>query len=147
MSSYILTLLQKLPLATCPRFADVKAEDILLNNVILPRAIDSKNAYNPHNVRLGVIGNEHGAICAVWASHEHDAFDCAVDANKLDCMMADDQDYDNESLTPLGNASELFDLSYAWIGEVEFEASRDIQLIIDIVRASEQGLDNLGGLK
>jgi len=146
MSNYILTLSQNLPLANCPRFADVKAENILLNNVILPRAIDGKNAFNPHNVRLWVIGHEHGAICAVWASHEQDAFDEAVDANKLDCLMADEQDYDDDSLTPLGNASELFNLSYIWIGEVEFEASRDIQLIVDIVRASEQGLDNLGEL-
>jgi len=147
MSNYILTLSQNLPFVNCPRFVDVKAENILLNNVILPTTIDAKNAYNLHKVKLWVIGNERGAICAVWASRTIEALDEAVNANRLDCMMADKQDYDNDRLTPLGNASELFDLSYAWIGEVEIEASRDIQLIIDIVRASEQGLDNLGELK
>jgi len=61
----------------------------------------------------------------------------------LDCLMADEQDHSNEDLTPLGNASELFDLNSAWMGEVEFDAARDIKLIVALVRESAEGKDTL----
>ena len=69
--------------------------------------------------------------------------DAAVDAGSLDCLMAEEQDYDNEDLTPLGNASELFDLNSVWMGEVEFDAARDIKLIVALVRQSAEGDDTL----
>jgi len=144
---YQLTLKQQdFPFAQTPRFAELSADCILLDNVQLPPEIDASDRYNPYNVRLWVIGHEHGAICAVFAGCEQYAFDHAVDLNQLDCLMADDQDYDNEELTALGNASELFDLSHAWIAEVEFDAARDIQLIVAIVKARAECLDNLGEL-
>lgn len=107
----------------------------------LPEHIE--HTLNPYNVKLWVIGNEYGALCAVWGSSEQDALDEAVDAGMLDCLMAEEQDYDNEALTPLGNASELFDLDYAWMGEVEFDAARDIKLIVALVRESAEGKDTL----
>lgn len=137
---YTLTLKQTLPFAQNPRFCELEGEKILLNDVMLPASIDASASYNPHNVRLFVIGHEFGAICAVWASNAQDAFDNAVDANMLDCLMCEDQnpnEEDEEDLARLGNAGELFDLSYAWIGEVEFDAARDIKLIVSIVRATE----------
>ena len=144
---YQLTLKQQhFPFAQTPRFAEVDADNILLDNAQLPPEIDASDRYNPYNIRLWVIGNEHGPICAVFAGGEQSAFNQAVDLWQLDYLMAADQDYDDETLTSLGNASELFDLSHAWIAEVEFDAKRDIQLIVAIVKARAECLDNLGDL-
>lgn len=100
-------------------------KDILINDVVLP------GEYNPHNVRLWVIGHEHGAIVAVWAAHAQDAFDNAVDANRLDMLLApaEDCERDDNGYAMLGNAGEAFDLDYAWIAEVEFNALRDSVLL------------------
>jgi len=141
---FTLFLNQYLAFSQCPVSAELSIDNIYANDVILPRSIDSDCGMNPGNIRLWVIGHEFGAICAVWGSSEQDALDTAVDLNTLDCFMAEDQNYEDESLTALGNAGELFDLSYAWIGEVQFEALRDIQLIVALVRASEAGLGTLG---
>lgn len=144
---FTLTLKQQnFPFSQAPRFAELEADNILLDNAQLPAEIDASDRYNPQNIRLWVIGHEFGAICAVFAGCEQYALDQAVDLNMIDCLMADTQDYDDESLTSLGNASELFDLSHAWIAEVEFEAKRDIQLIVAIVKARAECLDNLGEL-
>lgn len=145
--SFTLFLNQHLAFSHCPVSAELSIDKIFANDVILPRSIDSDCGINPHNVRLWVIGHEFGAICAVWASNEQDALDAAVDLNALDCFMAEDQNCEDESLTSLGNAGELFDLSYAWIGEVQFDAQRDIQLIVALVRASEAGSDTLGSYR
>lgn len=138
---YTLTLKQSGSFCQNPRFADLEGENILLNDVNLPEHIE--RSYNPHNVKLWVIGNEYGALCATWGSCEQDAMDAAVDAGRLDCLMAEEQDHSNEDLTPLGNASELFDLNSAWMGEVEFDAARDIKLIVALVRESTEGQDTL----
>lgn len=138
---YTLTIKQSLPFSQNPRFAELEGENILLNDVNLPEHIE--RSYNPHNVKLWVIGNEYGALCGAWGSSEQDASDAAVDAGLLDCLMAEEQDYDNEDLTPLGNASELFDLNSVWMGEVEFDAARDIKLIVALVRQSAEGDDTL----
>lgn len=132
-----LFLSQGFPFANSPRNVELPGDKILTNNVILPRHIDAFGSYNPHNVRLFVIGHELGALCAVWASHEQEAFDEACDAGMLDCLMSEDQDYNDDSLTALGNASELFDLAHAWIAPVEWQAERDIRLILAMVRAVE----------
>ncbi len=144
MDKFTLHLGQKLPFAQNPPFVELSADKILLNNVILPKNIDSENSYNPHGVGLYVIGHEFGAICAVWASHEQEAFDEACNGNMLECLLSENQDYEDETLTPLGNASELHDLSHAWIGRVKFEAARDIQLIVAIVRATENQKTTIG---
>ena len=138
---YSIKLKQNLPYASVPSIVELEGEHILCNDVQLPREIDHENSYNPHNIRAWVIGHEHGPICMVFASHEQDALDAAVDLNALECLLEEDQDQANEDgeLTPLGNASELHDLSYAWIGEVEFEPGRDIKLIVSLVRAGANG--------
>lgn len=123
--------------------AELAGEFILTNNVILPKHIDLNNSFNPYNIGLWVIGNEYGALCALWGSDIQDALDAACDADLLDSMLSEDQDYDDESLTSLGNAGELFDLTYAWVSKVEFDAKRDIALILAIVRACENNEDNL----
>ncbi len=58
------------------REVELEDERILCNDIILPFG-----EFNPHNVRLWVIGNEFGALGAVWASHEQDALDELVDAD------------------------------------------------------------------
>ena len=117
-----------------------------MDNAQLPAEIDASDRYNPQHIRLWAIGHEFGVLCAVFAWCEQYALDQAVDLHQLDYLMAADQDYDDETLTSLGNASELFDLSHAWIAEVEFDAKRDIQLIVAIVKARAECLDNLGDL-
>lgn len=116
---------------------ELSDDKILLNNVLFPKSIDPDAWPNPHNVKAWIIGNEFGGICLVWASNEQEAFDEAVDANMLDSMLAENQDYDDDSLTALGSASELFDLTYAWIQPVEWKAERDIGNIVRIIRAVE----------
>ena len=135
---YTLTLKQS---PQAPSSVELEGDSILLNDVNLPEHIE--RSYNPHNVRLWIIGNEYGALCAVWGSSEQDALDAAVDAGLLDSLMDEEQDYNNEALTPLGNASELFDLDYVWMGKVEFDAARDIKLIVALVRESAEGKDTL----
>ena len=49
---------------------ELDAEKILCNDIHLPNS-----RFNPHNVRLWVIGTEFGALGAVWADCEQDAFD------------------------------------------------------------------------
>ena len=138
---YTLTLKQNFPFAQNPALCEIEQENILCNDVMLPAHIES--SYNPNNIKLWVIGHTFGAVCAVFASCGQDALDAAVDANKMDAFLAENQDYENEELTPLGNASELFDLSDFWMGEVSFDAARDIGLIVALVRASENGSDTL----
>lgn len=138
---YTLTLKQPFPFPQNPRYAQLEGENILLNDVNLPEHIE--HTFNPYNVKLWVIGNEYGALCAVWGSCEQDALDAAVDAGLLDSLMDEEQDYNNEALTPLGNAGELFDLDYVWMGKVEFDAARDIKLIVALVRESVEGKDTL----
>lgn len=135
---YTLTLKQS---PQAPSSVELEGDSILLNDVNLPEHIE--HTFNPYNVKLWVIGNEYGALCAVWGSSEQEALDEAVDAGMLDCLMAEEQDYDNEALTPLGNASELFDLNSVWMGKVEFDAARDIKLIVALVRESVEGKDTL----
>ena len=138
---YTLTLKQSGSFCQNPRFAELEGDSILLNDVNLPEHIE--HTFNPYNVKLWVIGNEYGALCAVWGSSEQDALDAAVDAGLLDSLMDEEQDYNNEALTPLGNAGELFDLDYVWMGKVEFDAARDIKLIVALVRESAEGKDTL----
>ena len=135
---YTLTLKQS---PQAPRAVELEGDSILLNDVNLPEHIE--HTFNPYNVKLWVIGNEYGALCAAWGSNEQEALDAAVDAGLLDSLMDEEQDYNNEALTPLGNAGELFDLDYVWMGKVEFDAARDIKLIVALVRESAEGKDTL----
>lgn len=52
------------------RTIEMEPERVLCNNVILP------GEYNPHHVRLWIIGNEFGSMGAVWAGCEAYALAC-----------------------------------------------------------------------
>jgi hypothetical protein len=85
--------------------------------------------YNPHNKRLWLLHDHGFTICVVWADSLQDALDEAVDCNKMDrfrVMEENKSDYDCESLSYLGNASEPFDietLGYVEIAPPKFSLS------------------------
>ena len=80
------------------REVELDLERIRCNNPHLP------GEYNPHNVRLFVVGNEFGAMGAVWAQ-ESDALDELVDADLGGRILIDETDADDDS-PRLGNAGE-----------------------------------------
>ena len=132
---------------------DLEADKIICNDVMLPAAIDESSRFNPHNVRMWIIGHAHGDVCAIWASHEQDALDSACDANMLECFLVTDEsdlieagyytdEYDGR-YTGLGNTGEPHNLDDCWLAEVEFDPARDILLITRLARASEGGHDTL----
>ena len=142
---YTIHMRQYFPFAQNPGFCEIEGEHVICNDVQLPGTIDASCRFNPHKVRAWLIGHTFGAVCMVFAPCEQDAMDSAVDAGKMDAFMAEDQsDHENEEFTALGNASELFDLSDAWLGEVTFDPARDILLIVALARAAESGAGTLG---
>src|SRR3989442_10444928 len=90
---------------------ELPAERILTNNVIF------SGEFNPHNIRLWVIGNAYGALGAVWAGNEQDALDQLVDAGLGDQFLVDEQTQaeQEDDLSYLGNAGEAADLTDAWM--------------------------------
>lgn len=71
------------------------------------------------------IGNQFGLLCIVYANHDGDALDAAVDNDKLNGEKMSDEDhaeYDakgwNDSFVLAGNASEPFWSEYLWITEI-----------------------------
>ena len=110
---------------------------------MLPKSIDPDAGYNPHNIKAWYIGNEHGPLAVVWAGNQQEALDEACDLGALDSLLAEDQDYGDETCTALGNASELFNLLHVWLAEIEFDAARDIHLIVKIVRGDANGQSTL----
>jgi hypothetical protein len=71
--------------------------------------------YNPHNVRPFLIHAHGFPVAIVFASCLQDAFDEAVDNDKLDQFLVADQDLpdygdEEEGIARLGNAGEPFDI-------------------------------------
>jgi alpha-L-arabinofuranosidase len=114
---------------------ELEGENILCNDVCLP------GDFNPHHIRLWVIGNEYGPLCAVWADCEQDALDEATDAGLLDSFLVPTEDVEkmtDEELAEcahLGNAGEPANLDSAWLAEVEFQPARDLSLLLAFARA------------
>ena len=141
---YTLHLLRPFAFDQNPESCELEGSQIRCNDVMLPAAFDTASTYNPQKIRLWVVGHVFGAVHAVFASHEQDALDELADCGALDfCRVADGLTVDEDTVCRLGNASEPFDLSDFWIGEVAFEAARDIKLIVALARASESGADYL----
>jgi len=114
---------------------ELEVEKILANHVIFA------NEFNPHNVRLWIVGNEYGAMFALWAGNEQDALDTACDENLMESFLVDDTvelaTYEEEGvdLTPLGNAGELHNLESLWMREVELSPARDCPLMLAFAEA------------
>lgn len=141
MSSYKLSLIYN-SRSECPNIEhEVDGKYFLVADYRLPQD------YNPHNTKLWYIGVQWGFewkdLAVVWANYESEALDIACDANMLDYLLDDDQNCDDESLTSLGNAGELFNLENLVMFQVELKKDRDFNLYIDYVRADERQLDTL----
>ena len=118
--------------------------DILTNDVFFPFS------YNPHNVKLYIIGNEFGAIVALWASNEREALDEMVD-NNYEQLLISPVDFDamredeKEDCSFLGNASEPCNLDYAWVDEAIINPadSDGLKLMLSLALACERQEDTL----
>lgn len=121
----------------------VSGENIKMNDFMLPAEIDVTCRYNPNGTKLYTFGHLFGTVGCVFAGNDQEALENACNLGMLDFCLSDVQDYDDENLTPLGNASELFDLNDLWLAEVDFKVDRDIKLILALVRASENQADDL----
>lgn len=118
------------------RSVELENERILCNDVTFPWE------RHPHNMRLWVIGNEFGALGAVWASNEQDAFDELVDADLGNGLLIDEADADEECAR-LGNAGEPADLDNAWIQLVRLDPTQDCILIAKFSEARGACADTL----
>ena len=130
MSRTTLFLKQNLPFSPCPVCVELENNRILGNDIRFPWE------HHPYNMRLWVIGNEFGAMGAVWATNEQNVLDLLVDKNLGDGLLVD-KSYvkglikaEIDELTPLGNAGELADLEHCWMGEVLFDKVRDFDVIL-----------------
>lgn len=118
-------------------------ENILCNDIVLP------GERHPRNMRLWVIGNEYGALCAVWASCDQDALDAACDAGQLDSFLVSEEDQksaseaEREAWAHLGGAGEPADLTYAWMAEAALDIARDYKLLFALAEARGAGQTNL----
>lgn len=113
MKVYLPLIQNDFPFSQVPHHVELEDDNILCNDVTLPYE------YNPHSIKLWVIGDVYGAIVAVWAECEQDAFDIACDANMLDGYINDGMD--EEDCVCCGNAGEYFYLDQAWIGIVRWK--------------------------
>jgi hypothetical protein len=127
-------------------FFDLEPRDIVCNDVILPSEFDHASRYNRHNVSMWLIGNEYGAVCAIFASHEKDALDSACNIGMMEEFLIHKDSttglYDKDGTT-LGNDGKLHDLDHCWVAEADLQAERDIKLIVKLARADEAGHDHL----
>lgn len=131
------------PFSSNVPFVELAPEQIRCNNVVFA------GEFNPHNVRLFVIGNEFGALGAVWADCEQDAFDELVDCDLGNGLLVDEATYsamsdeEKEELSALGNAGEPADMTHAWIAQVDFQPARDWKLLIAFAEARGACADTL----
>ncbi len=98
--------------------------------------------YNPHNVRLFVVGNEYGVMGAVWAESESDALDELVDADLGAGILIDEADAEEDS-PRLGNAGEPADLDHAWLQPVRLDWNLDGRLLAAFAEVRASGGNSL----
>jgi hypothetical protein len=137
---YALHLKQSGPFAGNVPIVELEDDCIALNNIVFAWET------NPHGVRLWVIGNEYGALGAVWADCEQDALDELVDQNLGAGLAIEEKDADDETAL-LGNAGEPHDLTYAWIAEVDLtDTQKCFGLYMKLAEARGAGYDFLSKL-
>ncbi len=109
---------------------------------------------HPHGMKPWIIYNELGALGLVWANHEQDAMDEAVDLGLLDSHLIKDKDLkdyldkngeEDERVARLGNASEPFDQTYLGLKQVN---TKDFppELIAAFAEARGARIDTLDDL-
>lgn len=148
----------KIPLTLSQRFlfagnvpcVELEPEKISVSDAIMP------GEFNPHKIRLWVLGDISGAICAVWADCEQDAWDKACDENFLDSYQIAETDPDlkrNEEtgeetldnsmeLMRLGNASEPFAFDQAWMAVAPWE-KQAVEVLVCMAHAIGAQADTL----
>ena len=119
-------------------YCELSPERIACNDITLP------GEYNPHNVRLWVVGNEYGALGAVWAGSEQDALDELVDQGLGDGLLIDEADADEETAR-LGNAGEPACLDYAWLRVVDLSPAR-WRLLVALAECRGLSADTLAAI-
>lgn len=89
------------------------------DDVVNPDSFIPNGEFNPHKVRPFLIHNEFGTLAIVYADNEQDALDEAADADKLDSVQVDEEEYfkadeegHSDEYANLGNAGQPFDLTY-----------------------------------
>lgn len=110
------------------REIELEPERVLCNDVRLP------GESHPYNLRLWVIGNEFGALGAVWAACEQDALDELIDSGLGDGLLIEEEDADDETAR-LGNAGEPANLDNAWMQTVAFDPARDWKVLCKFAEA------------
>lgn len=118
---------------------ELSADRIRTNDVRFPWE------YSPRRGHLYVIGNEYGALGAVWAECAQDALDELVDCGLGNGLLIDEQNAEENS-TRLGNAGEPADLDNVWIVIVWYDKARDFDLILALTEARGQAADTLDNL-
>lgn len=116
---------------------ELDPDRVLCNDVRLP------GEHHPYNLQLWIIGNEFGALGAVWATCEQDALNELVDSGLGDGLLIEEEDADEESAR-LGNAGEPADLTYAWMRPVAFDPARDWKLLCKFAEARGSAASTLG---
>lgn len=139
-SKFTLFLNQKLPFASCPVSVELEPYRILCNDVQFPWEHSMRNP----GPKLWVIGNEFGAMGAVWADCEQDALDELVNVGLAGGILLDkeNQKPDDEA-TFAGNASEQIETEHLWMSTVVFDKVRDFDLILKFAEARSAGAENL----
>jgi len=92
--------------------------------------------------KLYVVGNEYGALGAVWCRHDGDAIDELVDSDLGGGLLIDEDDAD-EDTHRAGNAGEPVNLDNAWIRRVELKGDRDWILVAAFAEARGASADLL----
>lgn len=120
MKKYTLHLKQ--PLSIAPNvplveLVELEADRILTNDVRFPWES------HPRNLRLWVIGNEYGALGAVWADCEQGALDVLCDAGLAGGLVIEKRD--------------------CWVVPATFDKALDYDLIIALAEARGARADNL----
>lgn len=109
------------------------------------------SGYSPPS-KMWVIGNEYGAIVAVWAQNAEDAIDEAVNCDTMDSEMVSQEDFDamseeeREDLIYAGNASEPFYQNYLWMEIVDLRI-QSAPLLAALRKAEEQGASTLAEVR
>lgn len=130
----------------CAPASDIEIDSdlVLCNDPVMPWE------FNMYTSRLWVIGNEYGALCAVWAAGEQDALDEACDAGMLaglscseEDIAADQRGEVAEGVMYLGNAGEPHDSTHAWIRPVKLDEQKDCRLLCAFAEARGADYKNL----
>ena len=99
----------------------IKGFEVDDSMVVNPDDYIPEGNLNWHRMRPWLIHNEYGPMCIVFAHHEGDALDQAVDSNRLDSCLNEIEHAthgDECECSFLGNASEPFDLTNIGIVEL-----------------------------